>query len=91
MSLVFKYWIEFDEEGGIKSFNKSKYECESECKEYLVKLLPIQRDVSEKLVELVDKKSKEVADSANKLNLQMRKFTTELDKTVKSMKRIKIK
>ena len=86
MSLSFKYWVEFDEEGGIKALHKSKYECEDECKEYLIKLIPIKRD---HLVEKSEKISKELESSTNKLKVETKRFETELSKTIKAMKGFK--
>lgn len=91
MSLIFKYWVEFDDEGDIKALHKSKYNCDSKCKEYLVKLLPIKRDKTEELTKNLDKLSNEVDQNVGKLNTNIKKFNTELDKTVRSMKRIKLK
>lgn len=42
--LLFKYWIEFDDDGEIKNCYKDKPESVKDCKEYIVKLVPIDRD-----------------------------------------------
>ena len=86
MSLSFKYWVEFDDEGDIKELHKSKYSCESECKEYLVKLIPIERDITDD----AEKMSREVERESNKLRGAIKKFDTELTRTLKEMKRIKL-
>ena len=83
--MIFKYWIEFDEDGEIKTFHKSKYKCETECKEYIVKLILINRK-NEELVESADKavvSAKRVVDGIKKLD-------TEVHKAVKNLRRLKI-
>lgn len=78
-SLTFKYWIEFDDEGEIKAFHKTKYECENPSEEFIVKLIPIKRDVF-----------KDVEQSADKLNKvleqQTKKLNTEFNKVLKDLK-----
>lgn len=83
--MLFKYWIEFDEDGDIKSFHKSKYECENPCKEYIVKLIPIDRK-HEELAKEADK----VAESAKRISRGFKKLDTEVHKAVKDLRRIRI-
>jgi hypothetical protein len=59
--MLFKYWIEFDEDGEIKELYKSKYECKVPCKEYIVKLIPIDRKNEE-----LTKNAEEAAESEEK-------------------------
>jgi|WetSurSiteA1Bulk_404760.scaffolds.fasta_scaffold28286_2 hypothetical protein len=40
----FKYWVEFDEEGEIKALYKFKEHCKGKCEEFIVKLIPIERE-----------------------------------------------
>lgn len=83
--MLFKYWIEFDEDGDIKSFHKSKYECEVPCKEYIVKLIPIDRK-NEELVNQADK----ATESAKRISKGIKKLDSEISKTLKDLRRIKI-
>jgi hypothetical protein len=87
MSLTFKYWIEFDEDGYIKALHKSKYDCEEECEEYLVKLVPIKRRPTEEVEEIVRK----IEGKAERLHGDIKRFDTELKKTMKTMRRFKLK
>lgn len=83
--MFFKYWIEFDEDGEIKSFYKSKNECESPCREYIVKLIPIDRSKG-KLSENIDKTTKAAEDLAKNI----RKLDTEINKASKELRRLRI-
>jgi hypothetical protein len=78
-SLNFKYWVEFDDEGEIKSFHRTKYDCESPCEEYVVKLIPIKRDVGKELEQSVDKFAKELTKKSKILD-------TEFKKAIKTVK-----
>jgi len=85
--MIYKYWIEFDEEGDIKSFHKSKKECKNECQEFIVKLIPIDR--SEKLEEVanefhkgVEAFSKDIKDFTK----VSKKVSTELGKIINKIK-----
>jgi hypothetical protein len=89
MSLVFKYWVEFDENGDIKSLHKNKYDCESPCNEYLVKLIPIKRYVEE--VKIKEEISKELQKEADEFKLKAKKLTTEIEKATKNLKNIRFK
>ena len=83
--MLFKYFIEFDEDGEIKNFYKSKNEC-GNCKEYLVKLIPIDR----KLEDGIEKKLKQEASKIENIMKDVvadgRKFETEFNKMVKKLK-----
>ena len=83
--MIFKYWIEFDEDGEIKAFYKSKYECEVLCKEYIVKLIPIDRK-NEELTESAD----EAVRSAKQVVKGVKKLDTEVHKAIKDLRRLKI-
>jgi uncharacterized coiled-coil DUF342 family protein len=82
--MIFKYWVEFDEEGDISGVYKSKSEC-NECKEYVVKLIPIDRELEE-----IKDKADEFVKSAEKASQYMKKFRTEFEKTTRNLRRIKI-
>jgi len=83
--MLFKYWIEFDEDGDIKSFHKSKYECDNPCKEYIVKLIPIDRK-NEELTKEIDKS----VESAKRIAGGIKKLDTEVHKAIKDLRRIRI-
>jgi hypothetical protein len=90
--MMFRYWIEFDAEGDIKSLHKSKYECPVPCEEFIVKLIPIDRqheELEEKIDEL-NKGSDEFLAAAKKATKEADKFKTEFQKTVRELRRIKI-
>lgn len=72
-SLSFKYWVEFDDDGEIKAFYKNKYDCELPCKEYIVKLIPIQRNVAKELEDSVGNVAKTIENSAKKLDTEFKK------------------
>jgi len=76
--MIFRYWVEFDDEGTIKSLYVDKQEG---CEEYIVKLIPIDR-VQESTEEL----EKSIMESKHKF----KKFSTELEKITKGLRRIKI-
>jgi len=81
--MLFKYFIEFDDLGEIKSFHKSRNECKN-CREYLVKLIPIDRR-QEKVIHKLDEFSK----AADKLLSNTKKFDTELNKVLKGLRRVR--
>jgi len=90
--MIFKYWVEFDDEGEIKALYKNKYDCKTECFEYIVKLIPIDRGeklekVADDLVDTVDKFVKEVED----LVPLQKKFDSEVNKIIKQLKRKRIR
>jgi hypothetical protein len=90
--MVFRYWIEFDESGDIKACHKSKYDCPVPCEEFVVKLIPIDRDQEEfdkKMDELV-KGSDEFLAATKKMTKDSDKFKTEFQKTIRELRRIKI-
>ena len=82
--MLFKYFVEFDDDGEIKNFYKFQKECKN-CKEYLVKLIPIDRS-QEKLEREADKFNK----AADKLLSDTKKFDTELNKMIKDLRRKRI-
>jgi len=81
--MLFKYFIEFDDDGEIKEFHKSKKDCK-ECKEYLVKLIPVNRK-AEELKQKLDKNNK----AMKGIFKGSKKFETELNKVIKDLRRIK--
>ena len=83
--MLFKYWIEFDEDGEIKELYKSKYECKVPCKEYIVKLIPINRKNEE-----LTKGADEAAESAKRIVKGFKKLVTEVHKAIKDLRRLKI-
>jgi len=83
--MLFKYWVEFDDDGEIKLLHKSKYECKTRCKEYIVKLIPIDRK-NEELSKSVDKANL----SAKRVVKGIKKLDTEVYKAVKDLRRLKI-
>jgi hypothetical protein len=90
--MLFRYWVEFDENGDIKAFHKSKYECPVPCEEFIVKLIPIDRqqeELEEKIDEL-NKGSDEFLAAAKKMTKDSDKFRTEFQKTIRELRRIKI-
>lgn len=86
--MIFKYFVEFDDEGGIAKLYKNKYEAKQlsgkKCKEYVVKLIPIDR--SEELKQSVDKTTK----SIEGVNTVVKKLQSEIEKAVKNMRGFKI-
>jgi len=78
-SLNYKYWVEFDEDGEIKSLHRNKYDCESPCKEYIVKLIPIKRDVEKELTDSIEKFSDTLVKKSKVLD-------TEFKKAIKTVK-----
>ena len=82
--MLFKYFIEFDDLGGIKKFCKSKEECKNG-KEYIVKLIPIDRKKEE-----LEKQADEFNKSTDKLISDVKRFDTELNKMLKGLRRGRI-
>jgi hypothetical protein len=78
--MIFRYFVSFDDEGEIKGLYKFKELCEGPCKEYIVKLIPIERDLSK----AVDNFSTAVDDFSDGL----KKTTSELKKVIKQARRI---
>jgi len=83
--MIFKYWVEFDKDGEIKSLHKSKDGCETFCKEYIVKLIPIDRKNEE-----LTKSANEAVKSAKRIVKGIKKLDTEIHKAVKDLRRLKI-
>jgi hypothetical protein len=83
--MIFKYWVEFDEDGEIKALHKFKSGCETACKEYVVKLIPISRK-NEELVKNADK----AAEAAKRIVKGIKKLDIEVHKAVKDLRRLKI-
>ena len=83
--MLFKYWISFDDEGNITGLYESKTDCDGPCKEYIVKLIPIDRKLED-----IKEKSSDFAKSAEKASQSMKRFRTEFEKTTRDLRRIKI-
>jgi len=81
--MLFKYFIEFDDDGEIKKFHKSGKDCK-DCKEYLVKLIPVDRE-AEELNQKLDKNNKAMAEIIK----GRKKLETELNRVVKDLRRIR--
>lgn len=81
--MLFKYFIEFDDDGEIGRFHKSRKECK-DCKEYLVKLIPVNR-TAEELKQKLDKNNK----SMEEIFKGRKKLETELNRVIKDLRRIK--
>lgn len=76
--MIFRYWVEFDDEGEIKSLHKSNKEGR---KEYIVKLIPIDR---------IQESQEELEKSILESKYKFKKFSTELEKVAKDLRRIRI-
>jgi hypothetical protein len=87
---IFKYWVEFDEEGEIKALHKSKSHCEGGCEEFLVKLIPIERE--DDLEQAIRGLNKEVVGFTKDLDAVKdlgKKVNSEVRKISDLMRRIK--
>lgn len=82
-SLVFKYWIEFDDEGEIKNFHKNKYDCENPSEEFIVKLIPIKRAVTEDLSKSIDNVSKTLSKETKRLESEFNKVLKDIKGALK--------
>lgn len=82
-SIVFKYWVEFTDDGNIKSFHKNKYECESECEEYVVKLIPIRRNIVKGIEESAKKMSKVISNESKRLDTELKKALKDIKGVLK--------
>jgi len=76
--MIFRYWVQFDDEGEIESLNLDK---QKGCEEYIVKLIPIDR---------VQESTEELEKSIMESKHQFKKFKTEVEKVTKGLRRIKI-
>lgn len=85
--MIDRYWVEFDEEGDIKSVHKNKYDCESPCEEYIVKLIPISR--TETQLDELEQQAVDLEKSGRKIHLNTNKLKTELEKLSRDVRRIK--
>jgi len=85
--MIYRYWVEFDEEGDIKSFHKSKEECGDVCQEFIVKLIPINRsDRLEEAIDELDVESKAFFKNVKDFKKKTKKMSTELDKIIHKIK-----
>jgi hypothetical protein len=76
--MIFKYFVEFDDDGEIKALHTDKVKG---AKEYIVKLIPIER--SEKELSKLGEEMKKSAEGS-------KKFRREIDKITRDLRRIKI-
>ena len=81
--MLFKYFVEFDDNGGIKNLYRSKKDCK-DCKEYLVKLIPIDREL-----EMFDQKVFQLDKAMDKMIQDSKKLDTEFNKMVRDLKRVR--
>jgi len=79
--MIYKYYVNFDDDGEIGCFCKFKQDCDKQCKEYVVKLIPIEREAEEKVEEL-DK-------AMDKTLKGVKKLGTELHRVVSVARRFK--
>jgi hypothetical protein len=79
--MIFKYFVKFDEDGEIESLYKSK---QDGCKEYIVKLIPINRE--KELTELGNKSVKAVEEVLR----GAKRFHSEISKITRDLRRIKL-
>lgn len=86
--MLFKYFIEFDDDGEIKSLYKSQAECKN-CKEYLVKLIPIDRQLEDDIKKKLEQENSNIENLLKDISSGRRKLETELNKTLKSLRRLK--
>lgn len=86
--MIGRYWVEFDEEGDIKSVHKNKYDCESPCEEYVVKLIPISRTESQ--LDELDQQAVDLERSGKRVKLNTNKLKTEIEKLARDARRIKL-
>lgn len=80
--MIFKYYVSIDEGGDIKCFCKSKA-CDNPCKEYVVKLISIDRQPEE-----LEAKVKGLDRATDKVVKDMKRFSSEFNKTIKGIRRI---
>lgn len=78
--MVYKYWIEFDEEGDIKAFHKTKGECKGNCQEFIVKLIPVNR--FEEIADTLDKEMNDLSKNVDGFRKTTKKVSTELNKII---------
>jgi len=76
--MIFKYFVEFDDDGEIKALHKCKIKG---AREYIVKLIPIER--SDKGLQKLDEEILKSAEGA-------KKFRREIDKVTRDLRRIRI-
>lgn len=76
--MIFKYFVEFDNNGEIKALHRNE---RKGCKEYIVKLIPIEREK-----DLTDK-AKEAADEILRGS---KKFRSEIEKISRDLRRIRL-
>jgi len=79
--MLFKYWVEFDDNGDIIALHKDKHSC-PRCKEFIVKLIPITRS------ECITNDDQKLDELISVVDAKTRKFSMELDKLDKTIKRM---
>lgn len=81
--MVYKYFVQFDEEGEIGCFCKSRPEdCDIKCTEYIVRLTPIKRNPTESMEELTGSMN-ELAGETTRLVSQIKKAGNKLRRNLK--------
>lgn len=87
---VFKYWVEFDEEGEIKTLYKSKRDCKGVCEEFIVKLIPIDReDDLDLTIKELNKEVMDFSEGIAGIKDLSKKVSSEVSKIGDLIKRIK--
>jgi len=79
--MIYKYYINFDDEGEIECLCKFKQDCGKQCKEYVVKLIPIERET--------EGKAKELDKAMDKTLKGVKKLGTELHRVISAARRFK--
>jgi hypothetical protein len=82
---MFKYFVEFDEDGEIMNLYKTKEEC-PQCKEYIVKLIPIKRNIADG----AEKAARTTEDLAKKFGKNVKRLNSEVEKLARDSRRFKI-
>jgi hypothetical protein len=88
-------WVKFDEEGFVECFcENGKKKCSEkpdfECSEYVVKFMKIDRNKLGDLKDAVDDAGKTLIASEAEVKRQLKKFETEIQKSVREFKKFKI-
>lgn len=85
--MLFKYFIEFDDDGEIKNFHISKNECK-DCKEYLVKLIQIDRKLESGAEKKLKQEASKIENIMKGVLADGKKLETEFNKMIKDLRRI---
>ena len=82
--MILKYFVDFYDDGEIKGLYKNESECVG-CKEYLIKLIPIQRKSTN---DVLYTESHKVGDGFKKINTEFGKVINDLKIVSKNLKNI---